>query len=139
MAAPAAAMLFASSAFTPASISGLQAWFRSDLGITKDGSDLVATWADQSGNGRDLTEATNKPLWVSSLINGYPAIRFDGTNDKLSSGAFSVSQPITIFIVHKNVSATDGDRVFGTHTVAASNQQLFNSMLNRWVNYLKEG
>jgi hypothetical protein len=100
--------------FLPTAITGLQLWVRSDLGITKDGSDLVATWADQSGNGRDLTEATNKPLWVASLINGHAALRFDGSNDRLESANFTLNQPLTIFIVSKNVSNTDGDRLLAS-------------------------
>lgn len=110
----------ASSSFLPTSITGLQFWVKSDAGVTKDGSDLVATWADQSGNARDLTEATNKPLWVSSLVNGLPAIRFDGSNDKLTTSSFTVAQPLTVFIVSKNVSNTDADRIFATNTTGAA-------------------
>ena len=97
-------------------------WFRADRGVTKDGSDLVATWADQSVNGYDLTEATNKPLWVTGLINNKPGIRFDGTNDKLSSGAVTVNQPIHFFVVVKNISIVDGDRIFGTQTTNTTPQ-----------------
>jgi hypothetical protein len=110
----------ATTSFAPTDISGLQAWYRSDLGITKDGSDLVATWADQSGNGRDLTEATNKPLWVASLINGHAALRFDGTNDQLTTAAFSVAQPLTFFVVVKEVGSTNGDRMLALGTALAS-------------------
>lgn len=96
----------------PSDISGLQLWVKSDTGITKDGSDLVSQWDDQSGNSRNLTEATNKPLWVNSLVNGYPGIRFDGSNDQLLSPSFSVSPPVTYFLVMKSVSWTAGDRIF---------------------------
>jgi hypothetical protein len=103
-----------SSTFSPSNISGLQFWVRSDLGITKDGSDLVSQWNDQSGNARNLTEATNQPLWVNSLINGYPAIRFDGSNDKMRTASFSISQPLTIFMVAKPVTHTNLDGyIFG--------------------------
>lgn len=111
---------FGSAVYASPPLAGLQAWYRSDLGITKDGSNLVATWADQSGNGRNLTEATNKPLWVASLVNGHPALRFDGTNDLLTTAAFSVSQPFTCFLVMKTVSNTNGDRAMAFGTDAAS-------------------
>ncbi len=88
----------------PDDIAGLAAWFRADLGVTKDGSDFVSDWADQSGNGRTASESTNKPLWVSSLINGHPALRFDGSNDKLKTADFALSQPYHYFIVANSVS-----------------------------------
>lgn len=103
-------------------VANLEFWFRSDLGVTKDGSDLVGTWADQSGNGRDLSEATNKPLWVDSLVNGRAAIRFDGTNDKLG-GSVLINQPIQFFIVSKNVSIPGAGRIFST-SADGNNPQL---------------
>ena len=48
-------------------------------GVTKDGSDLVSYWADQSGSGNDVFESnpTYQPLWVSSsAFNSKPIIRF---------------------------------------------------------------
>lgn len=51
---------------------------------------FVAIWYDQSGNNRHATQATaaNQPRIVNNgvldMINGRPAIRFDGVNDRLS-------------------------------------------------------
>jgi hypothetical protein len=95
--------------FMPTDIPNCQLWVRADRGVSRDGSNLVDTWSDQSGNGRHFSEATNKPLWVSALVNGHPAIRFDGTNDKLATGDFAVSAPYHTFIVHKNLTTTDLD------------------------------
>jgi hypothetical protein len=70
--------------------------------ITKDGSNLVSAWNDKSGQGNNLTEATNKPLWVNSVYNSRPTIRFDGVNDALKVSSFSggsSTQPTTVFIV----------------------------------------
>lgn len=66
---------------------GLEFAVIGDLGVTKDGSNLVATWADQSGNGRDLTQATpaSKPTWTSSGINGHAAMLHDGNSDRMST------------------------------------------------------
>lgn len=48
----------------------------------------VSTWYDQSGNSRDITEGTNRPLiynGTSLIANGSNAcVQLDGTNDKLS-------------------------------------------------------
>ena len=65
----------------------LRLHYRSDLGVTKDGGDLVSNWADQSGNGDDLVQATgtNQPLWVDTAMNGYPVIRADGVDNWLTA------------------------------------------------------
>lgn len=85
------------------SVTGLYARFRADLGVTKDGSNLVANWADLSGNGHDIAEATNKPLWEASKINGVPALLFDGVNDGLASGVIALTQPYTILLLYKEI------------------------------------
>jgi len=96
-------------------ISGLLLHVRADLGITKDESDFVSQWDDQSASGANLTEATNKPLWVDALVNGHPAVRFDGTNDIMTSGAFaSTSKPAHIFAVFNSVSWVNYDRIYSS-------------------------
>ena len=45
-------------AFRPTDLSNLEFWVRSDLGLTLNGSN-VTTWADQSGNSRELTQGTD--------------------------------------------------------------------------------
>lgn len=46
-----------------------------DLVLSND--DPVGTFSDTSGNGRDWTEATNRPIYKSS-IDGRPAVSFSG-------------------------------------------------------------
>jgi hypothetical protein len=64
---------------------GLALWVRSDAGVTADGG-TVSLWADQSGNGNDLVQATtaSRPQLVAGEANGLPVLRFDGTNDSLA-------------------------------------------------------
>lgn len=73
-------------ASTPDTIAGsaLKFWVKADSLSLNDG-DLVATWADQSGNGADLSEATNKPTYKTAIINSKPVVRFDGSNDVLKT------------------------------------------------------
>ena len=54
--------------WSPKALSPL-AWFRSDLGVTLNGS-TVSAWADQTGNGKHVTQATagNQPTY--SLAGG---------------------------------------------------------------------
>lgn len=98
-------------AFSPLDIAGCQLWIRSDLGITKDGSDRVGTWADQSGNSRDFTQGTdaNKPVWQSAAYGAHNAIRFDGSNDQMTSPSFSLSQAFTALMVAKILTHTNLD------------------------------
>ena len=96
------------SLFLPTDVPGCVLWLRSDLGVTKDGSNLVSVWVDQSGDGNDATQVTsdNQPLWKDNHINGHPAIYFDGVDNFLlasgiaTKGYFSGNdKPFTIFIV----------------------------------------
>lgn len=106
----------------PRSISNLVAWYRSDLGVSLSGSD-VTTWADQSGNGHDLTEATNRPVYnATSGANSLPGITFDGTNDKLACSNFtSVPQPIYTIAVFKLLSTPVNSAVIsGSNAVDTS-------------------
>ena len=101
-----------SAEFQPTDIANCQYWFRADLGITKDGSDFVSQWDDQTANGRDLSESTNKPLWVDSLINSQPAVRFDGSNDTIGHDyAESYGATFHVFQLFNSVSWTNNDYV----------------------------
>ena len=78
------------------------AWYIADelSTITKDGSDLVALWADYLGSGRDLVQGTgaDKPMWSE---NG---VLFGGGSDFMKTAAFTLVQPEMIYIVFKNVT-----------------------------------
>ncbi len=66
-------------------------WFKADsLTVVADGT-AVSTWADSSGNSHDATQATSnaRPVYkvAANGLNGYPCVRFDGTNDSLATTA----------------------------------------------------
>jgi len=107
-----------SGGFSPADVAGIMFWYDAALGITKDGSDLVSAWADQSGNDYHLLQATdtNKPLWQADQKNGYPAVQFDGVNDWMRAifGA-TYTQPNTIFIVFKDPTYVQSERIYAGH------------------------
>ena len=83
----------------------VQLWLKADAGVTKDGSNNVSAWADQSGNAHhaDQTAATSQPLWVDNVINGKPVIRFDGNSDLMTT---DITGPggteFTFFVVAKS-------------------------------------
>jgi len=104
------------SVFNPLSVAGCKLWLKADVGITKDGGDLVSNWADQSGNSNDLAQATgtNQPLWVDSAHASKPTIRFDGVDNFLQIQPFATgshTQPVTIFIVCTIPSDSGGNRM----------------------------
>ena len=92
--------------FGPPTLPDLVAWYRADLGITTV-TGAVSAWADQSGvgTGKTLAQGTaaNRPAYNASDAgyNNQPTMTFDGSNDRLASGAWSAypSSPTTGFIV----------------------------------------
>jgi hypothetical protein len=58
--------------------------------VAADG--VVKRWEDQSGNGYNVTEATNGPQRKVATMNGVDTLYFDGTNDRLSQSAASQSK-----------------------------------------------
>lgn len=71
-------------------------WLAADRGISVT-SGAVTNWADQSGNGFNAVPnaATARPAFVSSSVNGYPSLSFDGANDELwinDNASFDLTQ-----------------------------------------------
>ena len=88
--------------WVPTDIGGCTPWLRSDLGITMDGSNRVAIWADQSGEGNDVAQDTDskKLVWTPNQLNGYPALVGDTVDDYLiKANMYWSTQEITVFAV----------------------------------------
>ncbi len=102
--------------FVPTDIAGCQLWLKADAGITKDGSNYVSKWADQSGNGNDAVQAVGsaQPLWVDGILNSKPVISFDGIGDFLDfpSGMLYNLSAISFFIVIKPVGINSNKGYF---------------------------
>jgi len=69
-------------------------WLDADAIIGLVNGDPVVTWTDQSGLGNDVTQgvAANQPTYRTGIINGYPAVQFDGGNDYLRRAAAVLNQ-----------------------------------------------
>lgn len=98
--------------------------------VTVDGADAVSTWIDQSGNGNDAVQSiTNRqPIFTTNLLNGHPAIVFDGISDFFEAtgiGAIA-NNPYTIFlIVSPEIRATPTyDNIIGWYDATFNNASL---------------
>lgn len=67
-------------------------WYIYTAGITKDGSDNVTAWADQSANGHNLTAGASR--FPTYTANG---ISFSG--DEITNGDMASATPITLYMV----------------------------------------
>ena len=94
----------------PSAISGLNLWLRADMGVTNTASQISA-WADQSGNGNDAVQSDNKsqPLLITNVVNGLPAVRFDGTNDQLMMATSPGTNNFTVFAVVRTSQGQEND------------------------------
>jgi hypothetical protein len=65
----------------------LTAWYKADSISGSDG-DSVSAWADSSGNGNDLSQATSflQPSLQTNELNGKSVVRFDGSTDIIRDG-----------------------------------------------------
>jgi len=100
---------------------GARAIYRASDGVTKDASNLVTAWADQSGNGHTLTASgSERPTWEtnSASFNGNQAITFNGTSNIIRSGtalgtAYSGSDVPFVLALALKLSSTAGLQSMG--------------------------
>ena len=81
---------------------GIRLWLRADLGVVLDESGGVTTWLDQSGLNKNAFQpiGSARPQRVANAVNGQPAIRFDGSDDRLDLEAFMAEAPAgELFVV----------------------------------------
>lgn len=99
-------------------------WLKADAIVGLNDGDPVSSWADSSGNGHDATEATTtaQPIYKVNILNGYPAIRFDGVDDtlRLSGTGLNISKgapAITIITVAKQTNSAVAAQVLYRESV----------------------
>lgn len=98
-------------------------------GVTKNESNQVSQWDDQSGRGNNFaqTDSNRQPLYQTSGFGGKPALRFDGDNSdpdgaegELKAGAYSdtlllntSTAPRTVFLVNSTFVHRNLDGIWG--------------------------
>jgi hypothetical protein len=113
----------------PSSISNLAAWFKTDVGVTLNGS-TVSAWADQSSNANNVAQATvaAQPTFGVSSANGLSLIGFNGSSMYLSGTTNTgiTGNAFTIFVVY-SISSTASPQSF-TAFGATTNSRQFRYM-----------
>lgn len=102
--------------------------------------DPVATWPGSSAITNDATQASsgNQPTFRSGagdLLNGYPVVRFDGTDNYMN---FGMSTANTVFVISKQVSADD-KMMLGVTTSSDDNQQYRANYTDAYLVYAAPG
>jgi len=101
---------------------GLVLWLRADAGVTTNDAGQVSGWQDQSTNGNDAGPYTDTnyvntlPTLVTNIVNGEPALYFDGINNvllisnspSLQPGTTGTNNWTTVFVA-KRLGNSGGD------------------------------
>lgn len=89
--------------------SNLKLHLKADAGTSTTSNGVaLSSWVDQSGNGNDASQSSGgaQPTYVSSSINGLPAIRFNGSTSFLDLPTASTlgiqNSEFDVFVVAKS-------------------------------------
>ena len=139
-------------AFTPASVAGLVAWYDfSDAAtlftdsarttaVTADG-DAIGSISDKSGNNYHQLQATagNRPIYKTGIQNG-KSIGREVSNDYLSASTGSVSvNALTIFCVAKTALAGNASPYFWNNSVSGAMASIYHVAGGQWRTQLYDG
>lgn len=88
-------------------------WLKVDEITGYNNGDDLATWADFSGNGNDLSQpevALYAPNYITNELNGLPVVRFTKSNGRIRRTNFTdfPTTAVTVFYVNRNSSSGDG-------------------------------
>lgn len=74
-----------------------------------DGS-TIQQWNDISGNNRHATQTTSgyKPVLKTNQANGFSALRFDGSDDRILAEDIRTANKATVFVVVKHIAILAG-------------------------------
>jgi hypothetical protein len=89
------------SGFSPGWIAGLQLWLRCEALAGLADGDPVGIWPDASRLGHDATQLTaaKKPTFRAGIVNGRPAVHFDGVDDRMNLPILALATAHTLFVV----------------------------------------
>jgi len=102
------------------------AWYKPEsLSSAYSDGDPIDSWADSSGNGRDISNTlTSRPTALANAFGTYMAADFDGSSDYLSSASYTQSGDVVVTAVF----SLDVLKNFNTiHTIDAQSPPTFNA------------
>jgi hypothetical protein len=82
----------------------LQLWVEADFISGLTSSDPITSFTEASPNARTVEQgsASRRPLYITGVLNGFPVMRFDGTDDQLlTTNTVSGTSGITVVAVAK--------------------------------------
>lgn len=87
-------------AFSPATLTGLFAWWKADS-LELNDTDPVDSWLDETSNDNDLVQANpaNQPAYVASELDGMPAVDCDGAGDSMTFTEHTFAGDFTVIAV----------------------------------------
>lgn len=101
--------------FTPANLTGLAAWYDVSVvaSISVTGTN-VTSWADQSGNSRDLLNASGsaEPQYPAVALNGIDTVAF--SNQFVEATGFSIPQPYSYAVVVRSTANSFARSILST-------------------------
>ena len=79
----------------------LRMWLKADAvsGVANGGP--LSIWLDSGSAGNNVTQSTAglQPLWLANILNGKPAVRFDGIDDVMAGAKVMATNDFTIVAV----------------------------------------
>ncbi len=106
--------------FDPTYTSGLVFWLDASQDTSHSHNDAVATAADFGPSGIDGTQSVEgeKPTYVTGVVNGLPAYRFDGDNALEIDGAVDIfaneeDTTFTFLAIFKQANLTNNQNILG--------------------------
>lgn len=104
------------------------------------GDAFATTFYDQSGNGRNLVQATaaNQPQIILAS-NGKTALLHDGSNDAMQTAAFVMNQPWSFNIVYRRIANLSGTTQNTFDGITADKGTLFSATAGPFNNALHAG
>lgn len=119
--------------FDPSSdISDCALWLHGGNGVQTDGVGNVTGWLDQSGSGNNFAQAVvaEQPTYQAGVLNGNPVVRFDDSNDGMTS-SLNLAAPYTVIIVFD----CQVDNQNNSRAIQGSNNWLIGPWANEIVHY----
>jgi hypothetical protein len=77
--------------------------------INESDNTTIQTWSDRSGNARDLSQSDSakRPTFKTAIQGGCGAMRFDGSNDSMSTASYSVANTTSgLMVIQSSQNST---------------------------------